>query len=222
MRVSVWLLVPWLAACAAPVRNSTTYDFGLSAQPVAVSDPLPASLAIAEVQAPAWLASDGIVYRLAYENAARPHVYSQNRWVAPPPALLTQRLQETLANVAAGGVTPAAAGVTPDYLLRVELEEFSQVFDARDASRATVRVRASLIDPRRGELLGQRDFHAERPAAPDAAGAARSLREASDAVLHDIAGWLAAGAGSAGAPARKNPRRETRGGQDAPAPLPLA
>ncbi len=191
-----WMLLfaPVLTACvgAPPAPMPTTYDFGLSAPAIAVDQPLPGTLAIATITAPAWLASDGIIYRLAYDNAARPQVYAQSRWVAPPSELLGQRLQQRLANVAAGGLTDGASSVTADYLLRVELEEFSQVFDARNRSRAVVRARASLIDQQQGTLVAQQEFNAEHPAPPDAAGAAHSLRGASDAVLSKIVGWLMA------------------------------
>lgn len=192
MRPPVLLLATVLTACvaAAPAPPATTYDFGLSAPSIAVDAPLPGALAIADVTAPGWLASDGIIYRLAYDNAARPEIYSQSRWAAPPTELLGQRLKQRLAGLVAGGLTDGTSNVAADYVLRVELQEFSQVFDARDRSRAIVRARATLIDPRRGLLIAQEEFNAEHPAAPDAAGAAHSLREASDMVLNHLSTWL--------------------------------
>lgn len=190
--VSSTLFALALAACAAPApQRAAIYDFGLSAPPLTVGEPLPGSLAIADARAPPWLATEGIIYRLAYENAAQPQPYSQSRWAAPPAALFTERLQQKFGHIAAAGVVPAATGVSTDYLLRVELDEFSQVFEAPDVSRARVRVRVSVIDPVKGELLAQRDFQAVAPAVPNAAGAAKSLREASDDVLDEIASWLA-------------------------------
>lgn len=195
-----------LSACAAPsAPRPALYDFGLSAPPVRVSQPLAGSLAIDDVRAPPWLASEGMIYRLAYENAARPQPYSQSRWAAPPAALFGERLQQRFGHLAAAGVAPAAAGVSADYVLRVELDEFSQVFEAPERSRAHVGVRVSVLDPANAELLAQRDFRAIRPAAPNAAGAARSLREASDAVLDEIAAWLLAHpqVARAGGPSKK-------------------
>jgi cholesterol transport system auxiliary component len=192
MRWAILLLAPVLTACigAAPVPPPTTYDFGLGAPPVAMRQPLAGTLGIANVTAPDWLAGDGIIYRLVYDDPARPEIYSQSRWAAPPAKLLTTRLKQRLANLAAGGVTEGGSNVAADYLLRLELEEFSQVFDTRDQSRAVVRARASLIDPQQGTLLAQEEFTAERPAAPAAPGAARGLREASDVVLDQVAHWL--------------------------------
>lgn len=181
-----------VSACAAgrPAPPQTTYDFGLSAAPIAVHPRLPGSLAIATVRASDALGGTGIIYRLAYENAARPEIYSQSRWAAPPAELLTLRLQQKLAAIAADGVIPARDGVQADKLLRVELEEFTQVFDTPDGSRAVVQMRASLIDPKTNDLVAQADFRAQRPADPDAAGAAHGLREASDAVFDQLAQWV--------------------------------
>lgn len=192
MRSLLFLLAPLLTACvgAPPSPPPTTYDFGLSATALTVDKPLLGSLAIAEVTAPDWLAGDGIIYRLAYENAARPEIYSQSRWAAPPTELLTQRLRQRLANIAAAGVTQGGSDVATNYLLRVELEEFSQVFDAPNQSRAMVKARASLIGTQQGSLLAQEEFAAHRPARPDAAGAAHALRETADAVLEQVAHWL--------------------------------
>lgn len=186
------LLLLALCACVSPGPTTpppTHYDFGLAGPPLPVAAPFPGSLAVADVGAPEWISGEGIIYRLAYQNAARPAAYSRSRWVAPPAALLSQRLRQRLANVAAGGVMQQASGVPHEYVLHVELEEFSQVFDAPQQSRAVVRVRASLIETK-GALLAQETFSAERPARPDAVGAAMSLREATDAVIEALAAWL--------------------------------
>lgn len=181
-----------LSGCAVgrPAPTATTYDFGLNAQPVTVAPPLQGALAIDPVRAADVIAGTGIVYRLAYDNAARPEIYSQSRWAATPAELLTQRLQQKLAHVARGGVVQGTSAVQAGTLLRVELEQFSQVFDAPQRARALVQVRASVIDTQRGSLVAQQDFRAERPTAPNAEGAVQGLREASDAVLDDIAHWL--------------------------------
>lgn len=167
----------------------TRYDFGLPVQPVEAERPLPGVLAVADVAAPEWLAGEGILYRLAYENEARPATYGMSRWVAPPSELLSQRLLQRLSRLAAGGVVRDALGATADRRLRVELEEFSQLFESPGQSEALVRVRATLQDAR-GQLLGQEVFEERRPAGSDAAGAASGLREAADQVIDRIAAWV--------------------------------
>ena len=192
MRLLALLLATCLSGCAIgrPPPTQTTYDFGLSAQPTAVARPLKGSLAIDPVRAADVVAGTGIVYRLAYDNAARPEIYSQSRWATPPAELLTQRLQQKLARAAAGGVIQGSNGVQADTQLRVEVVQFSQVFDAPEHARALVQMRASLIDAKTNELIAQAEFQAHRDTAPNAEGAARGLREASDAVFDEVAEWL--------------------------------
>lgn len=186
--------VSTMIGCAgAPAVNVTAYDFGPNPTPAGVRTRLPGVVTVERVRAPSWFDGSDITYRLAYQDPTRPQVYSQSRWIASPEELLTQRLRQKLDTVIEGGVTSSDEGVASDYLLRVELDEFSQVFDTPDTSHVVVRIRASLIDVKHGRLLAQDDFNAERPApTPNAAGAVRGLQEASDAVLDNLANWLIA------------------------------
>jgi cholesterol transport system auxiliary component len=135
--------------------------------------------------------NSGIYYRLAYQDETRPQVYAQSRWVMPPAALLGQRLRASIARASKAGVFAPADGARADYTLRLELEEFSQVFDAADKSRAVVRLRAILI--RNRGLVAQQSFGIERAAAtPNAEGGVRALIAASDEAGNGLIGWLAA------------------------------
>jgi cholesterol transport system auxiliary component len=89
-------------------------------------------------------------------------------------------------------VVSANDGVRANYALRLELEEFTQVFDTADRSHAVVRLRASVIKRGTRLLLAQHSFSVER-AAPtaNAAGAVRALTEASDKMIEDLINWLA-------------------------------
>ena len=150
---------------------------------------IPATLLLPEVSAPAWLDGTGIVYRLSYDNAARPQAYANSRWLSPPAALLTQRLRGRLA-AAANGVTTGYEGAQSDYALRVDLEDFSQSFTAPNASRVTMRARASLVRLADRTLMAQRVFQDERPApSSDARGAAAALAGASDEVIERVTEW---------------------------------
>jgi len=131
---------------------AAVYDFGLQppagvpAASAISGQPQPwASLLVAEVAAPAWLDSQAIQYRLAYHDSAQTHSYANSRWAAAPAALLTQRIRSRIAAVTHSGVVSAGDGVRADYALRLELEEFAQVFDTVEQSRAVVRLRASLV-----------------------------------------------------------------------------
>jgi len=87
-------------------------------------------------------------------------------------------------------VVAPADGVRTAVTLRVELLEFSQVFDAPDRSHALVRVGAVLVE--NGRLVAQTSFGTDQPAASaDAAGGARALALAADAAIERLIGWTA-------------------------------
>ena len=78
-------------------------------------------------------------------------------------------------------------------VLRVQLEEFSQVFESPQRSHGLLRLRALLADnSARGEVLvAQRLFVVQRPAStPDAAGGARALAEAAAQAAQELADWV--------------------------------
>ena len=125
--------------------------------------------------------SSALLYRLAYANAQQLLPYSQARWSQPPAQLLQQALRERLgrerivlsANQAA--VQQPSQGRLPS-VLRVQLEEFSQVFSSAQDSAGVVRLRVVLADAAMtGEtLVAQQVFVARRPAPSAAPPAARA------------------------------------------------
>ena len=180
------------AACSlAPSGRDevAAYDFGTAAAREG-GPRLRQPLLVYEVSGPAWMDTASIHYRLAYRDASRPQAYAGSRWVMPPAALLTIRLRQRLAG-AGGGVILPADGLRTPVALRVELDEFTQVFDAEDRSRAVVRLRASLVGAR--ALIAQKGFSVDQAAASqDAEGGVRALTAASDEVLEQLLDWVAA------------------------------
>lgn len=171
------------------MEQPATYDLGPQHGQAVAKPVIPAVLFVPEVGAPAWLSGQGIVYRLNYENPARTQTYALSRWAASPPALLTQRLRDRFA-AASNGVTTRADGVRADYLLRIELEDFSQAFDAPGSSHVVLRARATLVSVARRTLVAQRIFALERAASsPDAAGAVGALGAASNELVESLLAW---------------------------------
>ena len=192
---ATWLLsLALLAACAIGPQSRdgiASYDFGLPRQDKEANPRLQHDLLVAALTAPACMENTGIYYRLAYLDASRLQAYAQSRWVMPPAALLGQSLRARIARANKAAVFTPADGVRADYALRLELEEFSQVFDAADRSRAVLRLRASLI--RNRGVVAQQGFSIERAAAtPDAEGGVRALIAASDEAGNGLIDWLAA------------------------------
>ncbi len=102
--------------------------------------------------------------------------------------MFTARLREEIAR--AGRVLDSNDGGPAVPVLKVELDQFAQVFDQPGTSRGVVRLRATLL--RGSTLIAQQSFSTASPAASaDAAGGAKALAEASDAAIGQIVVWLA-------------------------------
>jgi len=186
------VLAAALAGCSLGPQareQPASYDLGPPRPQAAAGPALAVTLLVPDITAPAALDGLGIVYRLDYENAARPQAYTLSRWSVPPAALLTQRLRDRFAPAVRGVVT-GSHGARADYALRVELEDFSQSFAAADRSRVTARARASLVDVASRALVAQRVFAVERAApSPDARGAVAALGQAGDELIEQLLAW---------------------------------
>jgi cholesterol transport system auxiliary component len=183
-----------LGACQLPGAPppEATFDFGLPYAAPVQAGSIRGTILVPEVASPEWLDSPAIVYRLAYDDAARTRIYSRSRWAAPPPSLVTQRLRAAVALASGGLLVQPQDAVRADWVLRVDLEEFSQVFEVPDKSRAYVRMRATLIRATERGVVAQRTFGTERTAASaDAVGGAKALASGADELVDAIVAWVA-------------------------------
>jgi cholesterol transport system auxiliary component len=198
------LLLATLAGCAAQPQRVTVYDFGpgRTAPPAANRmAPLP-PLLLAEVEAPAVLDNNAVQYRLLYADAQVLRPYAQARWSMAPAQLLRLRLREGLGQ-RRSVLSPLDAAAPGTLTLRVELEEFSQLFDTAQSSTALVRVRATLgRSGNPAKALAQTSLVLQSPArTADAAGGVHALAQASDALVQQLDTWLQqAAAAEAAAP----------------------
>ena len=199
--VAAALLVGGCTALPEKPARALVYDFGpgalVSAEATAPSLP---AVVLADVEAAGAFDGTAILYRLAFANAQQLMPYAQARWSMPPAQLIRQRLQDTLGQkrvvsspsegvAAAVGVGPARSVVA----LRVEIEEFTQYFEAADRSFGLLRLRAtaSSVGAAGDRLLGQRTLVVRRPApTADAAGGVRALTEAATAAAQELESWL--------------------------------
>ena len=183
--VLILLAAALLAACGSLPKNVspiTVYDFGLPAARV-IPDGQWLRLAL-EVKSPPWFDSLNIDYRLIYDDPLKPREYAESRWAGTPGTQLALRLRQQLGTVSAAENT---AGIC---LLRVELQEFSQIFDTPQTSHAVVQGSVSLIDDQR-QLVAERQLTIEKPAtSADAHGGARALVAAGTEFGQQIADWL--------------------------------
>ena len=165
------LLVAGCGGAVAPEPRS--YDLGLDAPAAKL-----ATVRIGTVRAIAPFDSTDMLYRLAYRNAAEVAAYANSRWAAMPAEMLRKQLLR------------AAGEGAGKCLLDVEIQEFSQVFSARDSSEARVELRAAL---RGGAARGL--SVTEPNAGPDAAGGAAALARAVNRAVTELGAWASAQAG---------------------------
>lgn len=174
-----------LSACSLAPTSTPKAVYDLGPAPAAPAAGGALAWRVTEVSAPPQLSSEGIAYRLAFQQAQRLEHYRDSLWAAPPAALLTQRLREQLAGV------PGCAG-KPTALLTVHLDEFEQVFASPASSQAVLRLHATLWPA--GGAAVQQHWRIERSAAPDAPGAVSGLAQAVDEWLPQLAAWLTSSA----------------------------
>jgi len=208
----IFLLIAWaLTGCALPDKpvRPAVYDFGPSrlSAPAAKRMTGLAPLVVGEVEANPALDSTALLYRLAYADAQQLHPYALARWSMTPAQLVRQRLREHLGqrhalfNPGDSGLSDAASAPalpTPLTLpapltLRIELEEFSQLFETPDRSVGLLHLRATLTraSPSGEKWLAQRSVVVQRPApSADAAGGVRAMTAATDAAVLEIDEWL--------------------------------
>lgn len=193
MRAGARRLCPMLLAalllggCAVSPENGRSmavYDFGLPAARAGGEGEWP-RIAL-EVVAPPWFDALNVDYRLAYDDPLKQREYAGSRWAGAPGVLLAQRLRQRL------GMASSSGNAAANCLLRFELQEFSQVFDAPTQSRGVLQGTASLIDARKQRIAGK-DFLIEKPAASqDARGGVDALVAAGSELASQLGAWLGA------------------------------
>ena len=217
-----------LSACSVtPTVHMAVYDFGpaaVSSNAISSGNALP-PLILADVEAPPAFDGTALLYRLGYHDPQQLRPYAQARWTMPPSFLLRQGLRQQLGlHRPIGSAADAGASRLPQ--LRVELEEFSQVFDSAAHCQALIRIRATLSQapvfgvpagpsPTQFAVLSAPGLIAQTTlaqqqqcASPDAAGGAQALSQASAALSLALDDWLAQAlpaAGGAGSGAVQGP-----------------
>jgi cholesterol transport system auxiliary component len=162
--------------------NFTLHDLG----PLPAASERSVGLAIRSVEVvPApWLASTAMQYRLAYVQVTERQAYMNSRWAAQPGQLLEVLLRRALRAKAAGGKVSGCR-------LRVDLDEFVQVFDGQSASRGVIDVRAALLAPRTDQLLAVKGFSIALAApSADAEGGVAALRDGVAKLDEEVLAWL--------------------------------
>lgn len=164
-----------LAACSSgPPPAPRVLDLGIAA-PAAM---LP-GVSIASVRAVAPFDGVEMHYRLAWRNAAELAPFTTSLWAAAPPELLRKQL-----------LRASREGVGK-CVLEVEIQEFTQVFSAKEASEARIELRGVLAG-KSGRFAARSWSVAEPNAGADAVAGAAAFARAADRVVAELGGWIAA------------------------------
>lgn len=164
-------------------QSPAIYDLGLLAAHDAEKLPRAEPMAI-EVRAPLWFDSMGIEYRLAYADKARLREYTRARWAGPPAQLIQQRLVQQLGFVPHGQSRARC-------VLRVDLTEFSQVFDSPDTSRAILQGRLQWLDKSRARIAEREINLASDSPSADARGGVIAFSDTVEQLTATIMNWEA-------------------------------
>jgi cholesterol transport system auxiliary component len=176
-----------LAGCATPAAPPAQFDLGPLPAASQVARVLPA-VSIASATSSPFLDNPRMLYRLDYANSQQPQHFANSRWTMAPAQLIEQRLKARLGQ-AGSAVLAASDGARNVPLLHVAVDEFVQVFTTPASSTGQLTVRMAVFNERL--LVAQKSFTQQRPAASaDAAGGARALAGASDALITDVIDWL--------------------------------
>ena len=203
----VFLLLQGLQGCVGtpPANPVSVYDFGALhttvSAPAAAGKCVLSPVHVADITSPGILDNDLMHYRLGYANDQRVRAYANNRWSMPPAQLLGQRIKARLADagvlIAGSGVTGSTGnnitttgkGSANAMQLRLELDDFTQYFSDASHSQAQLSVRVSLL--RGSGLVAQTTLNQQVPGtSPDAAGGAKAMQVAADALINELYGWL--------------------------------
>ncbi len=127
-RRNVWVLFFLLTGCGgAAAPEPRTFDLGLTAPGTAFP-----AVRIATVRAVAPFEATDMQYRLAYRNAAEIAVFATSRWAATPAEMFRKQLLR------------ASSEKSGKCSLDIEIQEFTQVFSAKETSEGRVELRAWL------------------------------------------------------------------------------
>jgi cholesterol transport system auxiliary component len=170
-RLVFFIPVIFLYGCGgSAVVDPRSYDLGLAAPSAALP---PAR--IGSVRAVAPFDSVDMQYRLVYRDAAEIGAFANSRWAASPPELLRKQMLR------------ASGDRAGRCVVDVEIQEFTQVFSAKDASEARVELRAWV----RGG--GARGWNLSEPnAGADAASGAAAFARAANRAVGELGAWIGA------------------------------
>jgi len=168
-----------LSGCVGNVRQGDVARYDLGEVPFEWRDPGFPVQGVS-VQAPSWLGTTAMHYRLAYAEAARRETYAESRWIAAPGQLLETALNRRI-----------GASLSLGCRVSLELDEWVQQFDSPQSSRTRLQVRAALLPAHGDGALARQVFNVDAPASSaDASGGVKAANTAVTILAGELGGWL--------------------------------
>lgn len=168
-----------------PPKHMAIYDLGQPSAALLEASRLdahwtPASI---EVRVPSWLATAAMQYRLDYVPPADRRWFAESRWAAQPSEMVQRYLMQTLGYARASGNSTCR--------LRIEMEEFSQVFAAADNSAAVMNGTALILAQREERIVARRSFALQVAAnSATAQGGVEAHRAMVQQFAQEMTDWL--------------------------------
>lgn len=171
------LMAALLTACVsgpAPRNEVAAYDLA-GVTPLADTG---VPLSVLDVQAPSWLDSRAMQYRRASEPARR-QAFTESRWAATPAELLAVALRRQL-----------AVGTGDGCRLKVELDEWVQIFDGNGQSQVQLALRASLRTGRSDGVIARHALSLSQAGGNQARQGVAAFIDLEKQVAEELSGWL--------------------------------
>jgi cholesterol transport system auxiliary component len=174
---TIGLALFFVTACSVLPKTQpppALHDFGLT---LPTSADGMATQPKVRVSAPEWLADNRIHYRLLYAAPTQVRFYANDRWIAPPNALLEQLF--------------SLESSRWHYPISLKLQVFEQQFEAPGQAKAILRFTAITTPTRKGDMPRKKDFLLQKacPTA-DAKGAVTAFADLAKQAVADVSAWL--------------------------------
>jgi len=129
------------------------------------------------VDAPRWLSDTRIRYRLLYATPTQVRFYSLDRWIAPPPELLEQLLNNS-----------EKPWPTP---VNIKLQVFEQQFVSAEKAKVVIHFTATTIPDDNNQLAHKQEFNLQLPCpTPDAKGAVTGFNVLTKQAADKVQAWV--------------------------------
>lgn len=165
-----------ISACSILPKASAVHDFGNLQVNASVDPDNSIQTTQITVDAPKWINDNRLHYRLLYANPTQVRSYALDRWIAPPPELLEQLLNNS------GKHWPVS--------VKINLQVFEQQFITTDKAKVVIHFSAVTI-PDDNHQTVRRNFSLELPCpTADANGAVTGFNSLTRQVVDKIQSWL--------------------------------